>query len=132
VLLDTGPMLGSIEASVLAQEADGAVMVICRGQHRGLVQKAMRRLRSLGTPVLGFVFNRAKPQDFQRSVCASASQPGDGVVAAGRSPLSEAESLMRFGPVVRAVASTLPAPQDSTDVAPESEDAEEASPAGVH
>jgi capsular exopolysaccharide synthesis family protein len=112
VLLDTGPVLGSIEAAVLAQEADGAVMVISRGQNRGLVQKAVRRLRTLGTPVLGFVFNRAKPQDFERSVGASVSQPAAGVVAESPSPVSEPESLMRFGPVVRAVACNFPAPRD--------------------
>jgi capsular exopolysaccharide synthesis family protein len=115
ILLDTGPVLGSIEAAVLAQEADGAVMVIARGQQRSLVQKAMRRLRSLGTPVLGFVFNRAKPQDFQQSVCTSTAHAADSVLGASPSPVAEPESLMRFGPVVRAVATNFPAPQDGQE-----------------
>ncbi|HZN69491.1 MAG TPA: P-loop NTPase [Tepidisphaeraceae bacterium] len=123
ILLDTGPVLGSIEAAVLAQEADGAVMVIARGQQRSLVQKAMRRLRSLGTPVLGFVFNRARPQDFHQSVCTSTAHAADSVLGASPSPVAEPESLMRFGPVVRAVATNFPAPQDGQEEAADAEEA---------
>jgi len=114
IIIDSGPILGSLESAVLAQEVDGVVFTISRGQQRELVQKAVQRVRSLGGLVVGFVFNRAKPQDFHRSPYGTAvsrhSIAADAVVAP--EPNWDAESLVRFGPVVRAVASSFPATQN--------------------
>jgi capsular exopolysaccharide synthesis family protein len=111
IIIDSGPILGSLEAAILAQEVDGVVLTISRGQQRELVQKAMQRVRSLGGLVVGFIFNRAKPQDFHRSsyTAVSRADVADAVVAS--EPAWDAESLTRFGPVVRAVASGFPAAQ---------------------
>jgi capsular exopolysaccharide synthesis family protein len=109
VIVDSGPILGSIEAAVLAQEADGVIFAITRGQHRELVQRALRRLSGLGSQIVGFIFNRAKPQDFHRSAYASSTT--DGANDLDRQVESAAgwsrESLKNFGPLVQAVASGL-------------------------
>ncbi len=67
VIVDSGPILGSLEASVVASEVDGVILAVARGQHRHLVQRSLRHLRSVGANIAGIVFNRAKPRDFDGS-----------------------------------------------------------------
>ena len=109
IIVDSGPILGSLEAAVVAQEADGVIFAITRGQHRDLVRRALRRLSALGTPIVGFIFNRAKPQDFHRSSYASsaASSRKNPDVEIEPAEAWNAESLKRFSPLVRAVATGL-------------------------
>lgn len=101
VLVDTGPVPGSIEASMVAAEADQVVMVVSRGEHRQGVDQALAFLQSLGAKVCGVVFNRAKAGDIAHSGFSSrVSMP------AGDVPLDHASSAHpRLGPVARAVAS---------------------------
>jgi cellulose biosynthesis protein BcsQ len=65
VLIDTGPILGSIEASVAASEADGVVLVMARGQARSLFDLALAELESVRAHPLGVLFNRARDNDMQ-------------------------------------------------------------------
>ena len=60
IVIDTGPILGSIEASLVATVADGIVLTVARGQQRQLVEKSIRHLMSIGAKVAGVVFNRAQ------------------------------------------------------------------------
>jgi capsular exopolysaccharide synthesis family protein len=107
-IVDSGPILGSLEAAVVAQEADGVIFTITRGQHRELVQRAIRRLNGLGARVAGFIFNRAKPQDFHRSSYASSTEPARDVDAQVEpAEVWQGESLKRFSPLVQAVASGI-------------------------
>jgi Mrp family chromosome partitioning ATPase/uncharacterized protein involved in exopolysaccharide biosynthesis len=117
ILIDTGPILGSTEASVLAQEVDGVLFTITRDQRRGLVERAMRRLASLDARVEGLIFNRARGTDYESSVYSNSSQRSVGAVhhAAATSP-PRSENLGGFGPLVQAVAST--AADDATAAAP--------------
>jgi len=109
VLIDTGPILGSIEASVLARAADGLILTIGRGQHRHLVDKSLRRIRGLGASVVGCVFNRALMKDFSKSPYGSSSRSGaDGHIT----PVPSGEAWRRyerFGSLVKAVVVSLPA-----------------------
>jgi Mrp family chromosome partitioning ATPase/uncharacterized protein involved in exopolysaccharide biosynthesis len=73
VLVDTGPILGSLESVMIAPEVDGSIFVVSRGRERRVVQTAMRRLESLGVRMAGFVYNRAHPRDFDRSPYGSSS-----------------------------------------------------------
>ena len=68
IICDTGPILGSIEATPVAAAVDGVVLAVSRGQSRPLVSKALKHLESLGAKVAGLVFNRAQASDFERSV----------------------------------------------------------------
>jgi capsular exopolysaccharide synthesis family protein len=114
ILVDSGPILGSLEAAVLAPEVDGVIFTISRGQQRSTVESATRRIRSLGGRVVGYVFNRAKPQDFDSSPYASSSRlssPSDDGDAS--SVLTDLETIATpFGPLVRAVAAGVPAMQN--------------------
>jgi Mrp family chromosome partitioning ATPase/uncharacterized protein involved in exopolysaccharide biosynthesis len=107
VLIDSGPILGSVEASVIAPEVDGAIMVIARGQQRALVDRAMRHLGSLHASVIGFVFNRANSSDFKRAAFHSSAREIAGSGAANEAPLEEASDVTGFGPLVRSVARFL-------------------------
>lgn len=68
VIVDTGPVFGSLEAAMVAKEADGVVLVVGRGQHRATVERAIAQLHILHAKVRGLVFNRALTTDFRRSV----------------------------------------------------------------
>ena len=113
IIIDSGPILGSLEAAVVAQESDGVIFAITRGQHRELVQRALRRLSGLGTQIVGFIFNRAKTEDFHRSSYASSTAVNEvDRVAVDQAPPWHGESLKHFSPLVQAVASGMRAPKD--------------------
>jgi capsular exopolysaccharide synthesis family protein len=73
VIIDTGPVLGSLEAALAATVADGVVLVIGRGQDGQRVETTLQQLATLGADVVGLVFNRAHAADFNRSTLISAS-----------------------------------------------------------
>ncbi|MGH7213914.1 MAG: polysaccharide biosynthesis tyrosine autokinase [Tepidisphaeraceae bacterium] len=109
VLIDTGPVLGSIESSPVASAADGVVLVVARGQQRPLVEKALAHLMAIGARLAGVVFNRAQSKDFEQSVSrlsmrSIARTNGNGHNAAPRpgEPRSQ-----RLGPVAKAVQSSM-------------------------
>src|SRR5205814_1023609 len=64
VLIDTGPILGSIEATPVAAAVEGVILTVARLQQRPMVEKALEHLRSIGARVAGVVFNRAQAKDF--------------------------------------------------------------------
>ena len=110
VLIDTGPVLGSVEAAVLAREVDGVVFVIGRNQGRPLVERAMKRLKDLGAHVEGFVFNRARRDDFRSSVYASSSTRSswdkEGATSLDAQPRNGSPTILPY-------AQRLPAPVDT-------------------
>ena len=68
ILIDTGPILGSIEASLVCAAADAVVLTVARGQQRPLVEKSIGHLMNIGAKLAGVVFNRAQSNDFDRSI----------------------------------------------------------------
>lgn len=70
VIIDTGPILGSLEANMLAPMSDSVVMVVSRGQSAKVVRTALDRLSRLGAVCGGLVFNKADVSDFDRSISA--------------------------------------------------------------
>lgn len=108
ILIDSGPILGSLEASVVAPEVDGVIFAITRGQGRPVADAAMRRLRGLGATVIGCVFNRAKSSDLLGSTYGSSSQMS---LPAPNQPHHDRSTPLLgdgFGPVVQAVAAAMP------------------------
>jgi capsular exopolysaccharide synthesis family protein len=83
ILIDTGPILGSIEASLVCAAADRTILTVARGQQRLLVERSIGHLQAIGTDVAGVVFNRAQARDFENSVSGlalrSRSVNGNGV-----------------------------------------------------
>ena len=113
VIIDSGPILGSLEAAVVAQEADGVIFAITRGQHRQLVQRALRRLGVLGVQIVGFIFNRAQTEDFHRSSYTSSTAVNEvDREAVDAAPAWQGESLKHFSPVVQAVAAGIRTPKE--------------------
>jgi capsular exopolysaccharide synthesis family protein len=106
ILIDSGPVLGSVEASLLARDVDGVVLTVSQGQQPALVQRALKHLASLGANVCGFVFNRARTSDFYGSYYGSSSASRADSQPSTRS--IQVQRRCRFGPLVAAVVSSLP------------------------
>jgi Mrp family chromosome partitioning ATPase len=102
VLIDTGPVLGSIEASLVCAAVDGVVLAVSRGQQRPLVEKSLAHLAAIGARLAGVVFNRAQTSDFERSI-SGISLRGSSSRSSANGNGHNASSAM--GPVARAVAS---------------------------
>lgn len=106
VLIDTGPVLGSIETSSVAANADAVVVVVSRGQQRPLVERSIAQLKLVGARVLGIVFNRAEATDFERSVSRfslCSIRPGQEMTERKNG----SERSRAYGPVAGAVATSF-------------------------
>ncbi len=105
ILIDTGPILGSAEASLVASESDATVMVVSRGGNRANVDRARRRMEMVGSEVAGVVFNRAHDSDFSRHASSTSQQsridPDADVLMS-----TVGDGTKRFGPVAWAVSSS--------------------------
>ncbi|MDB5358205.1 MAG: hypothetical protein JWN24_4658 [Phycisphaerales bacterium] len=123
VLVDAGPILGSVEASAAASCVDGVVLVVARDQQRGLVEKSVQCLSSLQARLAGMVFNRAEAGDFYRSSYGPSSYgsmpyrspPGEGSNTESDASRSNAitgvpggRRARGLGPLFRAVAAAIP------------------------
>ena len=85
VLIDTGPVLGSIEASLVCAAADAVILAVSRGQQRPMVEKSLSHLTAIGAKLAGVVFNRAQAHDFERSISGvSMRQVGAPVLSRSR------------------------------------------------
>jgi len=112
ILIDSGPVLGSVEVSALAPLADGTVMVIARRQQRPMVERAVRHLESVGAKLAGMVFNRAESKDFNRSVSCSSLRSERAQQDVQRATVLRGSRHSRLGPVVGCVALLLPAGEE--------------------
>jgi Mrp family chromosome partitioning ATPase/uncharacterized protein involved in exopolysaccharide biosynthesis len=115
IVIDSGPILGSVEATTVAPQTDGVIFAISRGQQPPIVEKAMRHLHSIGATVVGFVFNRAEPRDFSRSANASSLRSISADALPARSLSGDGEGSNRFGPLVQSVVSLLPSLRETVD-----------------
>ena len=73
ILVDTGPVLGSLEANIAAAIADETILVVGRGTRHGLVREAAAHVASIGGRLGGMVFNRASDSDFVHTAAGSAA-----------------------------------------------------------
>lgn len=71
ILVDTGPILGSLEANIAGAIADEVILVVGRGTQHGLVRDAAAHVASIGGRLGGMVFNRASENDFSHSAAGS-------------------------------------------------------------
>lgn len=71
IVIDTGPILGSLEANAVVPHADQIVLVVSRGQNTRLVKVAIDRLHRFHAGRIGLVFNRAARGDIERSTSAA-------------------------------------------------------------
>ncbi len=105
VIIDTGPSLGSIEASMTAAAADAAILVVSRGDRKPAITGALEHLAHVGAHVAGIVFNHASYDDITRStyasyVSGSVDRSEHAAAVAGLDP----DTAARYGAVGAAVA----------------------------
>lgn len=100
ILIDTGPILGSIEAALVCAAADAVVLTVARGQQRPLVERAITRLMGIGAKLAGVVFNRAQSGDFDRSISGASSLRS---AASGSGHNGSGNGNTRYGTLGRAV-----------------------------
>lgn len=62
VVVDSPPLLAVSDTSAIASHADGILIVVSRGTPLRLLREVRERLEFVGTPALGYVFNRADPR----------------------------------------------------------------------
>lgn len=106
VLVDTGPVLGSLEASIAAAEADATVVIVSRGDQKSLVHRSLSQLTSVHANVAGLVFNHAMDTDLAHTSYASVvSQDRRPDRETRRQRLPDAGKVARYGPLGSAVAS---------------------------
>ena len=69
VLIDTGPLLGSLEANLVSSHADGVVLVVSKNQSDVQARSIIDSQDSVRSEVdcLGLVYNRATEADIARS-----------------------------------------------------------------
>jgi capsular exopolysaccharide synthesis family protein len=60
VVIDSPPILSVADALAVAGRTDGVVLVITQGASYQVLEDARDRLSVVGTPLLGYVFNRAR------------------------------------------------------------------------
>ncbi len=101
VLVDTGPILGSIEAGFLASEADGVILVVGRGQLRPLIRRAVEQINGVGGKIVATIFNRASGYELRQSTGTMS------VHFSRQAARQAAEAASRTGPRVGPVAGTL-------------------------
>ncbi len=111
VLIDTGPVPGSLEAAMVAAAADGVILIVSRGEQEPSARGALTFLQSYGARIEGLVFNRARQWDITRS--AFSSSVSRSTRRSGAKPAMPVEMSAdatsrteRFGPVAQAVAAT--------------------------
>jgi polysaccharide biosynthesis transport protein len=107
VIMDTGPVVGSVESSLLCAAADNVLLVTARGEDRRLLARALTMLQSVNAHLAGIVYNRADAKDFDRSVSTYQSQrlPAAGHAASPAVP--PAGDAIPGGDPARSVASAL-------------------------
>jgi Mrp family chromosome partitioning ATPase len=106
IIVDTGPILGSLEAAMVATQADDVVVVLSSGENRAAAERSLRYLDSVGAKVAGFVFNRATTRDFVRSDSAQRVSSSANRWSHAKS-WTQSRQLARFGPVAQAVARSV-------------------------
>lgn len=116
VLIDTGPVPGSLEASVAVPQADGVILVVSKGEHRPTVARTVEYLRTVGANPVGVVFNRASLKEValnastlhRSSAAFGASSSGMGL----RMNVEQSMKSNRLGPMAQAVAGCAPLEED--------------------
>jgi len=67
ILIDTGPILGSVEAAFVSPQADGVLLVVGRGQYKPLIKKAIDQIHAVDGTIAATIFNRASMHEIRHS-----------------------------------------------------------------
>jgi Mrp family chromosome partitioning ATPase len=112
VIVDSGPMLGSLEATIIASEVDEMIIIVSRGETVGLVRRAIDNALDAGARVAGLIYNKAQESDARRfsssSVASRVSKPDSQLDAVAVTLLDRDDCPHEFGPLAYATAACLP------------------------
>lgn len=107
VIIDTGPILGSLEAPLVCAEADGVVVAIGQGQQRTQTERSIDQLRTIGANILGVVFNRARAGDFRRAITSASVRSVPVAPQGSANGHARGHTSAALGPMARTVASAF-------------------------
>ena len=109
VLIDTGPVLGSLEATMVACEADGVIFIASRGDDRTLTSRSLESLHSIDAKIAGIVFNHALNADLERSTYGSIAMSQNRRMEPQQSAAIASSEMNKnyYGPLGSAVASYI-------------------------
>lgn len=65
IIMDTGPMSGSIESIPIATTVDGVILTLRKGRSRLPLRRCVQDLRELGANYLGVILNYAEKSDYR-------------------------------------------------------------------
>jgi len=110
ILIDTGPVPGTTDSSIMAAAADSVIMVVSRGDLNVNVHRTAQHLKRVNAPLIGLVMNRAKTRDIEKSGHSSSLSSDAGtrpVRVASKDPVSppENEAYAAYGPLPLALLS---------------------------
>ena len=73
IIMDTGPLSGSIESTPIASSVDGVLLTLRKGRSRLPLRRCVQELRDLGAPYFGVVLNYADRSDYRHFSSTSKS-----------------------------------------------------------
>jgi Mrp family chromosome partitioning ATPase/uncharacterized protein involved in exopolysaccharide biosynthesis len=73
IIIDTGPLSGSIESMPIAGSVDGVILALRKGRSRVPLKRCVRDLHQLNAPYLGVVLNYADKSDYKDIASVSKS-----------------------------------------------------------
>ena len=73
IIIDTGPLSGSIESMPIAANVDGVILALRKGRSRVPLKRCVRDLHELNAPYLGVVLNYADKSDYKDITSVSKS-----------------------------------------------------------
>ncbi len=110
VVIDSGPVLGSIECGYALPEADQVVLMVAKAECRDDTRAAIEKIKARSTRLVGIIYNLANQDDYKcyrSSIGSRMSQDDRGgnhfIKAAPTSPQAQA-----FGPLASAIFAYLP------------------------
>lgn len=99
IIFDTGPVMTSLEASLVSSISDRVIMTVARNQHREQIRASLERLRRIGSECSGLVFNLAPPSDFDRRDWHVAQTPAQAASLIPDSPTHDRNLVGTIGTI---------------------------------
>ncbi len=98
VIVDTGPLLASVESLPIAVNADGVLLTLRRGRPRSRLEECINELRHAGGHYVGVILNCADRSDCERYASLSrlsveVSEDGESATGSGTSSNSLMQAL---------------------------------------
>jgi Mrp family chromosome partitioning ATPase len=98
IIVDTGPLLGSLESTPVTSAADGVILSVRRGRSRSRLEECVQRLDSVGAACIGVVLNCAVRSDCNRYVSEASLAAAEDERTVRSGVVVEEKSVVRATP----------------------------------